>query len=491
MKPYQIFLFLISIFFCLFLLVLIFPRKGIPIGNTFRLRFSQFDDYLRKDTIKYADIKGILENSEVIQENEEPNESAEGNLQYLNDSLRLQSDSIQSPICRIEVSPENMSILFPIFKELHTLSKTKQLVRILHYGDSQIENDRFTSFFRNKMQTLFGGTGIGLLSPVPLDHGLLAIKQEFSQNWVRYTGFINQDSTLGHKRYGAMLSFAKQKSLPADTSAEEISWLSFSPSSMGYAKSRKFNKASLYLTNRTDTVTLKVIINDSLVDSRKLIPKPFLEKINIRFKKTPGKITFLFEGMGITELYGISLDNSWGVAVDNIPLRGSSGLVFSKTDTKFLVEMYKKLNVRMLILQFGGNIVPLNADDYSFYEKYFRRELNIIKEMLPEVPVIVIGPSDMSIKEADKFVTYPNLTKVRDAIKNATLGSGYAFWDMFEAMGGENSMPSWVDADPPLAVPDFVHFTVRGAKVMAEMFYNAFIYEYYRWLDTENNITRK
>jgi hypothetical protein len=66
-------------------------------------------------------------------------------------------------------------------------------------------------------------------------------------------------------------------------------------------------------------------------------------------------------------------------------------------------------------------------------------------------------------------------------MRKATLESGFAFWDMYEAMGGKNSMPSWVFADPPLASSDFVHFNPLGAKIIAEMFYNAFIYEYIRW----------
>jgi hypothetical protein len=39
-------------------------------------------------------------------------------------------------------------------------------------------------------------------------------------------------------------------------------------------------------------------------------------------------------------------------------------------------------------------------------------------------------------------------------------------------------MPSWVFANPPLASSDYVHFNERGARVLAEMFYNAFIHDY-------------
>ena len=44
-------------------------------------------------------------------------------------------------------------------------------------------------------------------------------------------------------------------------------------------------------------------------------------------------------------------------------------------------------------------------------------------------------------------------------------------------------MPGWVFADPPLASPDFVHFNHMGARIIAEMFYKAFITDYERYLN--------
>jgi lysophospholipase L1-like esterase len=52
-------------------------------------------------------------------------------------------------------------------------------------------------------------------------------------------------------------------------------------------------------------------------------------------------------------------------------------------------------------------------------------------------------------------------------------------------MGGHNSMPSWVNAQPELARPDYVHFSARGARLVANMFYNALILEYNNYLEEE------
>jgi len=70
------------------------------------------------------------------------------------------------------------------------------------------------------------------------------------------------------------------------------------------------------------------------------------------------------------------------------------------------------------------------------------------------------------------------LEDVRDMMKKYTQKSGAAYWDMYEAMGGRNSMPEWVKAKPKLATNDYTHYTSRGARLIANMFYNALLYEY-------------
>ena len=117
----------------------------------------------------------------------------------------------------------------------------------------------------------------------------------------------------------------------------------------------------------------------------------------------------------------------------------------------------------------------MNAD---YYQRAFKKELQFYKELCPGVPVIVIGPADMSYREKGIFYTCPNLESIRDALKSATLESEFAFWDLYEAMGGRNSMPSFVHTEPPLARTDYIHFTNLGINLMGEMFYNALMLEY-------------
>jgi hypothetical protein len=88
----------------------------------------------------------------------------------------------------------------------------------------------------------------------------------------------------------------------------------------------------------------------------------------------------------------------------------------------------------------------------------------------------------MSTKVKDKYVTYELLPSVVEALKKAAISTGSGYWDMYEAMGGHNSMPGWVNAKPELAAPDYVHFTPRGSALISNMFYNAFMLEYNNYL---------
>jgi lysophospholipase L1-like esterase len=55
------------------------------------------------------------------------------------------------------------------------------------------------------------------------------------------------------------------------------------------------------------------------------------------------------------------------------------------------------------------------------------------------------------------------------------LAHGAAFWNTFEAMGGEGAMIAWVHARPELGGADLTHPTPLGAEVLGNMMANAMI----------------
>ncbi len=489
MKPFKILLFLLSVFLILLIISLFFPENGIRINEKFSLHFITPYEIFKSDTFEYADISSIINQSVAINDSDLndnmvfPEES-----EFTLDTIRANEDSLKIKIQRIEFPDSNRALLYPIFRQFRKLNTSGELIRIMHYGDSQIEGDRMTSFIRYRLQRRFGGSGIGLQPLVSLYGYQLSLKHTVSDNWLRYTAFGSVDTTLGHNNYGALGCFARftppqNDTILPDTVIHEA-WIELAGSGRTWSGSAAFHQCRIFFRGNPEPVLYELYTNDSLFDADFLPVSDRLEIKKWYFSQTPVKLRFSFHGSVSPDFYAIALDDEQGVAVDNIPMRGSAGLVFTKMDEDLLKEMFDSLNVKMFILQFGGNVVPYIADNYSYYEKWFTSQLKTLKRLCPDAPIVVIGVSDMSTKEKDRFVTYPNLENIRDAMRSASFSAGCAYWDMFEAMGGRNSMPSWVYAEPPLATSDFVHFNQRGARVIAEMFYNALIYEYESYLES-------
>lgn len=488
MKPFQILLFLLSVLVILFAISLFFPEEGIRISEKISIHFIAPDELFKKNTPEYADISSIINQSIAIHDSVLTDEFVfpeEG--KYFPDTVRANEDSLKIKVHRIEFPDGDHTIFYPFFHHLQKLNSSNETVRIMHYGDSQIEGDRMTSFIRYMLQRRFGGSGIGLQPMVSLYGYQLSMIHTASDNWLRYTAFGNVDTTLEHNCYGALACFARFTPYTGDTTISDTvineAWIEVKGFSRTRSQMTQYKQCRIFFGNSSEPVLYELYTDDNLVDADFLPVSNELEIIRWCFDQSPVKLKLSFKGSMSPDFYGIAFDGEGGVAVDNIPLRGSAGLVFTKIDQDLLKQMFDSLNVKMLILQFGGNVVPYIAENYSYYEKWFTSQLKSLKQLCPDIPILVIGVSDMSVKEKDRFITYPYLEEIRDALKAASFNAGCAYWDMFEAMGGKNSMPSWVFAEPSLAASDFVHFNERGARVIAEMFYNAFIFEYESYLD--------
>jgi hypothetical protein len=479
MKPSGTLLFFLLVFMLLFVAAIYFPDEGIPVGKI-RIKFISEKELLPNYKVQYADIGKILKQQQYLSDTV-ISSIAFGEAVII-DTVRANADSLISSITQIEYPQNDTTVLYAFFRTLKRLPASGELIRIMHYGDSQIEDDRITSLLRNKLQTRFGGSGAGLVPASQLYPYGFSMKQDNSDNWYRYTGFGKIDTAIGHRRYGALASFNSFAPLNYISSRDTLeAWVKFSKSPYSYQNTKSFSQCRIFYGNNKDPFLNELFLDQKLADADIFPSSNRLKVIKWKFDSPSKELMLKFKGNSSPEIYGIALDGSPGIAVDNIPLRGCSGLFFTSMDEQLMHDMYKELNVKLFILQFGGNFVPAGLNNYTGYEAWFCSQLNRIKKLCPDAAILVIGVADMSVKEGNHYKTNPNVEKVRNALKQAAFKSGAAFWDMYEAMGGENSMPAWVFANPSLASGDFVHFNPRGAKTIALMFYNAFIFEYHRF----------
>lgn len=174
---------------------------------------------------------------------------------------------------------------------------------------------------------------------------------------------------------------------------------------------------------------------------------------------------------GSAEIYAISAEGSYGVNVDNVAMRGSSGTIFHRIDNELLAESYKAMNARLIIMEYGGNMVPgMGTKTVEWLKKVITRQIQAIQKANPDADILFIGPADMARQQDGEWQTYPGLAITIKTLREIALENGVAYWDMHRVMGGNGSMMKWVQKEPALGFTDHIHFTRRGAAYMGDLF---------------------
>ncbi|MDA3890048.1 MAG: hypothetical protein PF517_00130 [Salinivirgaceae bacterium] len=487
MKPQKILYFLVLIASLAAGIALLFPKNGIAIGDNITLNFHWSPKNLVQKDIQYADISEIIDENQalVTEDSIDLEELIEDKI----DTIRAVAKKLNAKIYPIEYPSGDTSILNGFFSKLS--QSRKKRVRILHYGDSQIEGDRITGYLRNRFQKQFGGSGPGLVPALPARAESASIIHSATKNWQIHAVYYKKDTILPHRKFGVLGSFGrftnyKDDSLGLEKQSQSAS-IEFNRSGMAYSSVNKFTKCRVFYGHSNENTIVKGFVNDSLIWFDALDTTQNTQRIQWDFDFVPKDFRIEFEGVKSPDIYGIALDASAGIAVDNLPFRGSSGTEFTKIEYKQFKRMGSFLNSGLIILEFGVNVVPHQVKNYNFYERALTRQIKYLQYVFPQTSILIIGLSDMSRRKGNYYESYPNIEKIRDAQRNAAKNTNCAFWDMYAAMGGVNSMPSWVFAQPPLAGKDFTHFNRRGGHIIAQMLYNALIMEYQKYGKTKDN----
>jgi hypothetical protein len=481
-RPYQVLLFVLLV-----LSLLLIPAYLIPDGGSKFLgvnwQFLRIENIFSPKKQVSKDISKIIQKVDTTDINSSQikhKNAASGKLLGLANGGSLSTES--ATVLQMD-TPAKLN-LFRFFEKLSTVSSKGKKISIFHYGDSQIEGDRITGYIRQRIQNQFGGNGPGLI-PATNVYNTQSFKQTYSTNFERLTSFWGKK--LSSKRYGAMAS-ASVFSVEGDKMTE--GWIEIESSPAAFARARDFNHVKCFYSYCFVPCSVKVYENNKLIHEDSLITDGFGHSVDLDFPKTPGKLKFVFSTTKSPVFNGFSLEGDVGVQVTNVAMRGSSGQALSAGDNTLFKKMHNDLNTELFILQFGGNSVPSFKDSSSvrYYAKSFKGQIAYIQKVRPTAAIIVIGPSDMSQRKNGGYESYSLLPYCVSQMKKSCFEAGAAYWDLFGAMGGINSMPSWVSQG--LAGNDYIHFTPKGSSYASQLFYDAFIAEYTKWFNGDSGTSK-
>ena len=462
MKPIRTFVFIFSIILLLGVIWYFFPAEGLALGKH-SLRFPSYEEDLAPGQ-EEVDVDAVLN---------KVNKSFEMTCSdNLLDSMRFFRSYLKENPNRIYLPNDDYTFFDPLFDQLEHANEEGKTYRVMHYGDSQIEMDRISSVLRQKLQELFGGSGPNMI-PAIQTVSTISVSQQ-SSNLKRYMVY-GDASRASHNRYGVMSQFGQV------IGSGSISFTRTSHS-QSFDKAKEISTVSVLLGKNSNNfkATLKC---DTITPETKVLPAndsvsliTWILPTNVKH----GTISFI----GNAEIYAVLLDGESGVAIDNVALRGCSGTIFTRLNENTLRQSFDLLNTRLIIMQFGGNRMPgiSSTKNIPPYIAELEKQIQYMKRVAPKATFLFIGPADMGKSYGGKMGTWKNLPELNDSLRALALRNDMAYWDMFNVMGGEGSMAQWVKHKPPMAGPDYVHFTYRGAQEIGSDLAKSFTtyYDFYK-----------
>jgi lysophospholipase L1-like esterase len=420
------------------------------------------DEYEYEDDSEYEDDYDETENDSAYLEGKpQYNLASFFNIEFASDFIITELDKLDNGSNIAPASTNNLSgNLTQLNKFFNALKKAgSKQVRVAHFGDSTLEGDLISSDLRELFQLKYGGTGVGVVPITSLDTKFRQTTDlSFSDDWTTATVFSRNKERLplginGHVFVNSANSWVEMKT------------------NNRYKTVKKFDVAKLFYADAKANAEVKYSLNGKKSVTKSLSTGKGLHVLKIKNKNSKS-IKLEFPQSESAYYYGVSLESENGVYIDNYALRGNSGVDLKKISTEYLQSFQDKMDYKLVILEFGLNILSGRKTNFSRYERSMVKIIKRMKTAMPNASFLLVGVHDKCVKKGSKFITDPTVLKLVEAQKNIAHEANIAFWNLFDAMGGKNSMVEWVNANPPRAFKDYTHFNDIGAKKEAKMLFD-------------------
>lgn len=351
---------------------------------------------------------------------------------------------------------DSINALAKFAEKLYQLKSTKKgKIRIAYFGDSMIEGDLLTQTLRKLLQKEFGGYGVGFL---PIHSKVAGFRQTAtvkSSGW-ETINFMDKDAK---NMYISGFSFSglgngnfTDRTVTTPPSLQKF--LIYGQSNGG---SIDYDGTSIHLQGN-DLVNAQLLSNNNAT--------------SFEFKSNSATTPF----------YGVSFESENGIILDNFSFRGITGVEFRKIDEDFLKAVQSANHYDLIVMQYGVNLLfRPNDTDYSYYTKNMTPVLEKFISAFPKTDILLVSSADRAFRYNGEYQTAKGLPNLLETQAKLAYDHHLAFFNLFETMGGENSIVDWASQKPPLANKDYVHPNGKGADILAEKLFHAIINDYHNY----------
>lgn len=337
------------------------------------------------------------------------------------------------------------------------------VTRIIHYGDSHVTADILTGAMRRSFQHGFGDAGAGFA---------LA-----GRPWKWYSPVGGMSLASGGWQTDGLGAFPRDGrlglagvSLTTESAGEWIRW---------NLRGRYFD---LYLLRQPAGGAIDVFLDGALIYQHALLASDRFEAAYLELEAgAEGRHTIEIRtaARGRVRVLGIAAESrTAGVVYDALGINGARASRPLAWNWDVLADNLTRRDPQLIIIAYGSNEAGDTDLDVSEYASRFTELLRRFQQAAPRASLLVISPPDRS-------GVGRRLPALVEAQRRAALRAGAAFWNLFEAMGGADSIERW--ARLRLAQSDRVHLTQSGYRLVAEALYKELMRGYlWSLLETES-----
>ena len=336
-------------------------------------------------------------------------------------------------------------------------------VRIAVLGDSYIEGDILTAMLRELFQQRFGGAGCGYLPMTSITASTrMTVRQTF-EGWSQHkaidrNGYVNTFNNLTGNYFNA----------------SQGAWVNLAASGYKYPHSASCTSSSLYYLGGGGTGTVTAYVNGERFREFSLLDINDVNKVTVTGDITSAK--WVIDNPASIVFLGTSMDCDRGVIVDNLAMRSSSGRHLKDITDRMLTGLNRVRPYDLIIIMYGLNVAGTIKSQFTAYSNELQQGINNIKRCLPSTSILLVSCSDREERTEHGFRTMDGVLGLIQAQKRVAINSRIAFWNLYDAMGGEGSIVEMVNKGE--AARDYTHLSGRGGDRIARRLYDALMLGY-------------
>ena len=358
--------------------------------------------------------------------------------------------------------------LDPFFAALWKLEQDKDdgVVTILHYGDSPTTADLITGDVRAQLQSRFGDAGRGytLIAKPWAWYGHRGVEIT-DHGWkIRTSVGLMREGVygLGGAAFeGEPGAWSKFRLTESQQSSVDIEYLA-KPGAGAFAVEADDKQVA---EQDTDS-------NAQTAESVRITLPPGTKTVAIR--PTTGTVT----------LFGAEFHRgARGVLYDSLGLNGATTSVVARVLQPTLwKEELERAAPQLVVINYGSNESSFGSFVHKQYAAELRLAIQRVRQLDPDAAILIMSPMDRGERSGlDEIQTMSTIPEIVAIQRQVAAETHCAFFDTYDAMGGDGTMARWYAASPRLVTADLLHPTPQGATIVAGLFVEQLGLGYNRW----------